>query len=91
MNTLGNKINNKLTNVMGYKFANKMHTMGHKITPLTNSSPQQISNIMMPNTPMFDKKIIDNVPSMDYRMGDKMSAKLTQNTERKKMKSRLTK
>lgn len=82
MNTIGHKMNNKLTNVIGYKFANKMHTMGHKMTPLTNSSPQHISNVMMPNTSTFDKKIIDNIPSMDYRMGDKM---------RKKMKSRLTK
>jgi galactitol-specific phosphotransferase system IIC component len=82
MNTIGHKMNNKLTNVIGYKFANKMHTMGHKMTPLTNSSPQQISNVIMPNTSTFDKKIIENIPSMDYRMGDKM---------RKKMKSRLTK
>jgi len=83
MNTLGYKMNNKLTNVIGNKFANKMHTMGHKMSPLmNNSSPQQISNVMMPNQTMYNKKIIDSIPSMDYRMGDKM---------RKKMKSRLTK
>jgi len=76
MNTMGHKMNNKLTNVMGYKFANKMHTMGHKMTPLNNSVPQQISNVMIPKEIMVNKKIIDNIPSMNYR---------------KKMKSRLTK
>lgn len=82
MNTMGHKMNNKLTNVMGYKFANKMNTIGYKITPISNSSPQQISNVMMPNTSSFDKKIIENAPSIDYRNSDKM---------RKKMRSRLTK
>lgn len=84
MNTMGHKINNKLTNVLGYKFANKMNTIGYKITPISisNSSPQQISNVMMPNASSFDKKIIDNTPSIDYRNSDKM---------RKKMRSRLTK
>ena len=82
MNTLGYKMNNKLTNVIGNKFANKMHTMGHKMTPLMNMSSPQMSNVMMPKEIMYDKKIIDNVLSMDYRMGDKI---------RKKMKSRLTK
>lgn len=79
MNTIGYKMNNKLTNVIGYKFANKMHTMGHKMTPIIQSSPQQISNVMTPNTPMFDKKIIENIQPINYRMGSK------------KMKSRLTK
>jgi len=82
MNTIGYKMNNKLTNVIGNKFANKMHTMGHKMTPLLNNSSPQLSNVIMPNQTMYDKKIIENGPSMDYRMGDKI---------RKKMKSRLTK
>jgi hypothetical protein len=83
MNTMGYKMNNKLTNVMGNKFSNRMHTMGNKMYPmLTSSEKYSTPNIMMVKEMPFDKKIIDNVPSMDYRMGDKM---------RKKMKSRLTK
>ena len=38
MNTMGSKMNNKLKNVMGVKFANKFHSMGHKLAPDLNTS-----------------------------------------------------
>lgn len=48
MNTIGSKMNNKLKNVMGVKFANKIHSIGHKLAPDINTSNieymQPISN-----------------------------------------------
>lgn len=38
MNTIGSKMNNKLKNVMGVKFSNKIHSMGHKLAPDLNTS-----------------------------------------------------
>ena len=35
---MGSKMNNKLKNVMGVKFANKIHSMGHKLAPDINTS-----------------------------------------------------
>ena len=80
MNTIGNKMNNKLTNVMGSKFSNKIHTMGHKMMPIIYGQPMPMMNIMMPDKMQYDKKI--------------MSTKLSQNTsgmKKMKYKSRLTK
>ncbi len=65
MNTMGYKMNNRLTNVMGNKFSNKMQTMGNKIYPIVNASEKYITpNIMTPNAPVYDKKIM---PMMGMR------------------------
>ena len=58
MNTIGNKMNNKLTNVMGSKFSNKIHTMGHKMMPIIYGQPMPMMNIMVPKEMQYDKKIM---------------------------------
>lgn len=76
MNTIGSKMNNKLTNVMGNKFANKMHTMGHKMTPLMHSPIiSRMSNIMMPTSDMGHKKIIEGIKMMSHTNEVKMKSR----------------
>ena len=76
MNTIGSKMNNKLTNVMGNKFSNKMHTMGHKMIPLMHSPMvSKISNIMMPKSEMYDKKIIEGIKMMGNKNEIKMKSR----------------
>ena len=77
MNTVGHKMNNKLTSVIGNKFNHKFHSMGHKMMPILHQVKQQLpmrsmSNVMVPNPQQLNKKIMDYMPM-------------------KKMKNRLTK
>jgi hypothetical protein len=65
MNTMGYKMNNKLTNVMGNKFSNRMHTMGSKMMPIINSSDKYSTyRVMVPSPSIFDRKIMDTIPMM---------------------------
>jgi len=76
MNTIGSKMNNKLTNVMGNKFANKMHTMGHKMMPMLHSPMfSQMSKVMMPKSDMYDKKIIEGIRMMGNKNEIKMKSR----------------
>lgn len=71
MNTVGHKMNNKLTNVIGNKLAHKFHSMGHKMMPKHNMAidyMKPMSNLISDNlhTNMghmgLSKKIMNSIP-----------------------------
>jgi len=66
MNTVGHKMNNKLTSVIGNKFNHKFHSMGHKMMPLVQSM-RSMSNVMVPNPRQLNKKIMDYMPMKKMR------------------------
>jgi hypothetical protein len=61
MNSIGYKMNNKLTNVMGHKMNNKFHAIGHKMMPLFSQPFPQMSNLINEHysQPHEQKNIID--------------------------------
>ena len=66
MNTVGHKMNNKLTNVIGNKLAHKFHSMGHKMMPKHNmviDYMKPMSNLISDNLHMgLSKKIMNSIP-----------------------------
>ena len=77
MNTMGNKMNNKLKNVMGVKFANKIHSMGHKLAPYINTSNieymQPVSNQIFKSDGGLNKSNLQFLPILKEKMNKKSS------------------
>jgi hypothetical protein len=66
MNSIGHKMNNKLTNTIGHKMNNKINAMGHKMMPLFSSFSQPfplMSNLINEHqsNKLYDTASIKNI------------------------------
>jgi uncharacterized protein YaiL (DUF2058 family) len=63
MNSIGHKMNNKLTNTIGHKMNNKINAMGHKMMPLFSQPFPLMSNLINEHqsNKLYDTASIKNI------------------------------